>query len=101
MTKRYDVVPFDFDGQMIRVVERNGQPWWVAADVAKVLGYRNAPDMVRILDEDERAAIVIPGNGGPDTHNVRTRGGLIRRYRGVIRPGRSISCQKAAFSTQF
>lgn len=65
------VIPFDFNGQMVRVVEQGGQPWWVATDVAKILGYRNAPDMVRNLDEEEKASHSV----GPATHNVRSRGG--------------------------
>ena len=31
-----------------------GEPMFVATDVAKVLGYRNAPDMTRQLDQDEK-----------------------------------------------
>lgn len=54
------VVPFAYGDQLVRVVEVDGSPWWVAGDVAKALGYRNAPDMVRNLDDDEQG-----------THNVR------------------------------
>lgn len=46
----------------LRVIDIHGQPWFVAADVAEALDYRNAPDMVRMLDEDEAA-----------THNLRIR----------------------------
>ncbi len=53
---------FAFDSHAVRVLDRSGEPWFVATDVAGVLGYRNAPDMVRMLDEDEAA-----------THNVRSR----------------------------
>lgn len=40
-----NVIPFDFAGKAIRVIDRSGEPWFVAADVADVLGYaktRNA-----------------------------------------------------------
>lgn len=51
---------FDFKGQSIRVFQdENGEPWWVATDVAKVLGYRDAPDMTRRLDRDEVSSIKI------------------------------------------
>lgn len=46
----------------VRGLLRNAAPWFIASDVAAALGYRNAPDMVRMLDEDEA-----------DTHNVRIR----------------------------
>ena len=56
---------FAFDSHAVRVQQdANGDPWFVATDVAAVLGYRNAPDMVRNLDDDEKG-----------THNLRTPGG--------------------------
>lgn len=42
----------------------NGEPWWVATDVTKILGYRSASDATRLLDDDEKG-----------THSVRTPGG--------------------------
>ena len=55
------VQTFDFDENPVRVIEKDGEPWFVAADVARVLEYRNAPDAVRVLDDDEA-----------DTHIMRT-----------------------------
>ena len=52
-----------FEGQNIRIItDQQGEPWFVAADIAKVLLYRNAPDMTRNLDDDEA-----------DTHILRIR----------------------------
>jgi len=51
-------------GADIRVIDRDGEPWFVATDIAKVLGYRDARDATRWLDDDEK-----------DTHLVRTLGG--------------------------
>lgn len=57
-----DIIPFDFDGHAIRTLnDDQGQTWFVARDVAKVLEYRNAPDMTRLLADDENT-----------THNVRS-----------------------------
>lgn len=56
-----DIQIFDFQENAVRVVIQDGEPRWVASDVAKVLGYRDAANMTRMLDEDEKA-----------THNVRT-----------------------------
>lgn len=53
---------FQFQPYTIRVVMIDDTPWFVASDVAEALEYRNAPDMVRILDADEAA-----------THNLRIR----------------------------
>jgi prophage antirepressor-like protein len=41
-----------------------GSPWFVAKEVSEILGYRDATNMVRNLDEDEK-----------DTHNLSTLGG--------------------------
>ncbi len=36
-----DIVPFDFEGAAVRVVEIGGEPWFVGKDVADRLGYTN------------------------------------------------------------
>lgn len=48
----------------VRITDNNGEPWFVASDVAKALGYRDANEMTRLLDDDEK-----------DTQSVRTLGG--------------------------
>lgn len=45
---------FKYQGREMRVITgAHGEPWWVATDVAKILGYRDAPTMTRWLEEDE------------------------------------------------
>ena len=34
-----DLRVFGFEGRNVRVVEKDGNPWWVAKDVAEILGY--------------------------------------------------------------
>lgn len=59
------IEPFDFKGHAVRVIADDpDNPQWVASDVAKILGYRMASDMTRMLDADEKG-----------THIVRTRSG--------------------------
>ena len=38
----------------VRIIEKDGEPWFVAKDVAVILGYRDAYNLARRLDEDER-----------------------------------------------
>lgn len=38
---------FDFERQGVRIVIRDGEPWFVAADVARVLGYTNPAKAIR------------------------------------------------------
>lgn len=59
-TVHYDVL--DADLRILMDMDHN--LWFVASDVAKVLEFRDAKNMVRCLDEDEK-----------DTHNVSTLGG--------------------------
>ncbi len=43
------------DFGQIRTVLRQGEPWFVAADVCKVLGHTNPTVALQMLDEDEKA----------------------------------------------
>lgn len=53
-----NVVPFDFDGVSVRAILRDGQPWFVAADVCAALGYANPRDAVaKHIDDDERSTV--------------------------------------------
>ena len=45
--------PFDFNGQPIRIVTIDGEPWFVAADAAAILGFKDAYYLTRGLDDDE------------------------------------------------
>ena len=57
--------PFTFKNQQVRTLDDQGQAWFVAADVAGALEYKNTHLMTRWLDDDEKGA-----------HNVRTLGGV-------------------------
>ena len=57
-------IAHQFQSHAVRTVIKDDAPWFIATDVAKVLEYRTAGDMARILDPDEA-----------DTHIVRIRSG--------------------------
>ena len=46
---------FSFEGAQVRTVLVDGDPWWVAADVAAVLELSNLHSSLAQLDEDERS----------------------------------------------
>lgn len=52
-----DLQVFDFDEQAVRVIMRDGQPWFVAGDVCRVLNIANSRDAVLKLDADEKAGV--------------------------------------------
>lgn len=54
---------FNFNGNNIRVIDKDGQPWWIAKDVCEILGL-DAASGARGLDDDEKGL-----------HNVQTHGG--------------------------
>ncbi len=41
------VTPFNFDGAEVRVVTVDGEPWFVAKDVADLLGYADSDQAIR------------------------------------------------------
>jgi anti-repressor protein len=47
----------------IRVVEKDGQPWFVASDICKVLDIQNATQALYRLDDDERSMFNIGRQG--------------------------------------
>lgn len=42
-----NLIPFEFNGSAVRVVEKDGEPFFVAKDVAELLGYSNPLKAVR------------------------------------------------------
>src|SRR5690606_32003881 len=55
---------FNFNDLPVRVVEREGEPWFVAADVCKVLGLDNPSYVTKRLGEDEKASFKLPNQRG-------------------------------------
>lgn len=64
-----NIETFDYNGQEVRTVEMNGQPWFVAVDVCNVLEIGNSRMAVDRLDEDEKMTV-----SSTDSHSG-TRGG--------------------------
>ena len=50
-----DIQVFDFEDNAVRVIEIDGEPWFVAADVCRILDLSNPSMAVDGLDDDERA----------------------------------------------
>src|SRR5699024_2435219 len=57
-----------FDNKEIRFIEKDGEYWAVAGDVAKALGYRDAPSMTRNIDKEDITTHVMRSNkkGNPN-----------------------------------
>lgn len=90
MTDR-KVTPFLFEGEVtVRVIDRAGAPWFVAADVCREVGIKQAGRAVSALDDDEKGMISIHTLGGEQTVLAVTEGGLytlLIRSRQATTPG--------------
>ncbi|MBQ7826623.1 MAG: phage antirepressor [Clostridia bacterium] len=68
----------------VRTVVRNGEPWFVAADVCKALEVANPTDSIKRLDDDEKARLNLGLKGG-DT-NIINEPGLYSLVLGSRKP---------------
>ncbi len=67
------ITPYIFQDEMVRVhQDNNGEPWFVAKDVCRVLGIANHKDAVARLDEDERAGVGITDLSSNGVEQERT-----------------------------
>lgn len=80
------IQPFDFRGHEVRVLHGDdGEPRWVAADVAEILGYSATAAMTRSLEEDEKGVQNLHTPGGVQELTVITESGL---YAAVLKSRR-------------
>ncbi|MGM0535510.1 MAG: BRO-N domain-containing protein [Pseudomonadota bacterium] len=70
------LIPFNFDDSLIRSTLIDEQPWFVASDIAKILDYREAYVMTRILDDDEKGPHIVRTLGGEQEMTVINQSGL-------------------------
>lgn len=76
-----EVIPYQFDGRNIRIIEIDGEVWFVAADVAVELGHREAYHLTRLLDEDEKAPHIVGTIRGDQEVTLISEAGL---YRAIV-----------------
>lgn len=71
----------------VRALSVDGEPWFVATDVAKALGYGHTPHMTRRLDEDEKGVRLVDTPGGKQKLSVISEAGLYNAILGSKVPG--------------
>lgn len=85
------VTPLLFEeSHLIRSVVIAHEPWFVAADVCRVLGIENHRDALGRLDDDERGSVKVDTLGGPQELAAVNESGLytlILRSRAATTPG--------------
>lgn len=71
------IIPFYYKSKTVRVIQdENGDPWWVAKDVCKILGLEDTHKAIQRLDEDEKGRKIIPTLGGKQEMLVINEPGL-------------------------
>lgn len=67
---------FQFGELAVRVVMRDGEPWFVAADVCAALDIANPRQAVSRLDDDEKGVRTVDTLGGPQEAAIINESGL-------------------------
>lgn len=73
-----EIQPFEFEGNKVRTLADGDEVMFVASDIAKILGYRDAANLARNLDNDERGIHEVSTPSGTQNMTVLTESGLYR-----------------------
>lgn len=65
---------WNYHNSEIRVIEKDGEPWWILADVCKILELSNPSRVAERLDDDEKANFELGLSGGAT--NIINESGL-------------------------
>ena len=71
-----DLSIFRYEGADVRTVVVDGEPWFVASDVASILEYSATSAMTRRLDDDDKGVRVLHTLGGPQAVTIISESGL-------------------------
>lgn len=76
------IQPFEFENNQVRALVDGDEVMFVASDIAKILGYRDAANLTRTLDDDEKGTYgVSTPRSGMQNMTLITESGL---YRAVL-----------------
>ena len=67
---------FEFQENKVRVIEKDGEPWWVAKDVCETFGDTNYRRSMSRLDDDEKGVSHIDTTGGKQAMTIINESGL-------------------------
>lgn len=71
-----DLQIFNYNGNDVRTIQIDGEPWWVLKDVCMVLNIGNARDVFNRLDDDEKGVDQIDTLGGKQNMQIVNESGL-------------------------
>lgn len=77
-----EIVPQVFENSEFGAIRAlcgdGGEPWFVASDIAKALGYRDAAQLTRLLDDDEKGTQILRTHGGDQKMATLNESGFYR-----------------------
>ena len=76
MSDKSSVIPFCFDSQSVRVIEKDGEPWFVAKDVCDILELENITWALNGLDDDELSLEKLKSGGQQREMKLISESGL-------------------------
>lgn len=81
------LIPFTFESQSIRVIDQDGEPWFVLVDVCKTLDLQNPSAASKVLAVDQKAKFNL--GSGSDAIIVSESGLylIVLRSDDAIKPG--------------
>ena len=71
-----NIVPFSYENKQVRIIEKDGEPWFVAKDVCEVLELDNNRQALTRLDEDEKADVILNDGNQNRTFSIVNEAGL-------------------------
>lgn len=72
------IQPFEFENNQVRALADGDEVLFVATDIAKILGYRDATALTRTLDDEEKGTRPVDTLGGTQQLSVISEPGLYK-----------------------
>lgn len=72
-----DVIPFDFNGNQVRTfIGEDGEPWFIAKDVAQILGYGQTNSMNKVVDDEDKSKVTLQFGGNYRNQSLINESGV-------------------------
>ena len=83
-----DLQIFIYNGAPLRVLEKDGEIWWVLKDVCSLFGVANYRDIAKRLDDDEKGVVLADTPSGKQNMTAVNESGLYTAFF-TMQPGQS------------
>ena len=71
-----ELTPFTYEDHQVRVVTVDGEPWFVGADIARVLGIASASGITRMVDPEDKGSHEVETPGGRQSLTIVNESGM-------------------------